>query len=72
MEKAASQNNLCKQHSGIMADLKHLTAENVVQWKRIDAMEIKTDKILNRLTWAAILFAMATVALIGNLIVGKV
>ena len=72
MEKAASQNNLCKQHSGIMADLKHLTAENVVQWKRIDAMEIKTDKILTRLTGAAILFALATVALIGNLLVGKV
>jgi len=72
MEKAAFENNLCKQHSGITADLKHLTAENLIQWKRIEAMEMKTDKILNRLTWAAILFAMATVALIGNLIVGKV
>lgn len=72
MEKAASENNLCKQHSGIMADLKHLSAENLIQWKRIEAMEMKTDKILNRLTWAAILFAMATIALIGNLIVGQV
>ena len=72
MEKAASQNNLCKQHSGIISDLKHLSAENLIQWERIKAMEIKTDKILNRLTWAAILFAMAAIALIGNLIVGKV
>ena len=55
-----------------MSDLKYLIAENVIQWKRIEAMEIKTDKILTRLTGAAILFALATVALIGNLIVGKV
>jgi len=64
-------NNLCKQHSGILADLKHLSGENMIQWKRIEAIEIKVDKILNRLTWAAIMFAFATIALIGNLIVGK-
>lgn len=71
MEKAATYNNLCKQHSGIMADLKHLSADNLIQWKRIESMEIKTDKILTRLTWAAISFALATIALIGNLVVGN-
>lgn len=54
-----------------MADLKHLSADNLIQWKRIESMEIKTDKILTRLTWAAISFALATIALIGNLVVGN-
>uniref|UniRef100_A0A6H1ZCV0 Uncharacterized protein n=1 Tax=viral metagenome TaxID=1070528 RepID=A0A6H1ZCV0_9ZZZZ len=64
-------NSLCKEHSGVVESLRNISAENAAQWKRIETMETKVDKILNRLTWAAIMFAFATIALIGNLIVGK-
>jgi len=64
-------NSLCKLHSGHVESLRNLSAENTAQWKRIETLETKVDKILNRLTWAAIMFAFAAIALIGNLIAGK-
>ena len=63
-------NSFCKEHSGFKARIIHLESENKTQWDKIDAVDSKTNKILNRLTTASITFALAAGALLINFIVG--
>lgn len=62
-------NTLCKAHSGFVSDIDHLTKENESQWKEINVIKETTRKILTRLTYAAISFALMALALLANLII---
>ena len=50
--------------------LDYIEKENETQWEKMTTLGLKVDKIVNRLTAAAISFAIMALALVLNLISG--
>ena len=60
-------NGFCKKHSGVIAEIHHCQEEYHTLYKRINNLENKVEKIVSRLTYAAITFALMAVGLFANL-----
>ena len=45
----SANNNICKEHSGCLADIGHLKQENDDQWEAIKNMKDKQDAIFTRI-----------------------
>ena len=61
-------NGFCKKHSGIVSEIEHCQWDTKKLSQRVDNVEEKTNKILNRLTYTAICFALMAVGLFANLV----
>jgi len=51
--------------------LDYIEKENKVQWEKLTALGLKVDKIISRLTWSAVSFAVMSLLLVFNLITDK-
>ena len=60
-------NGFCKKHSGVVSEIHHCQHETDELHRRIDNLENKVDKIVNRLTYAAISFGLMAIGLFINL-----
>jgi len=60
-------NGFCNKHSGVTAEIRHCQHETDLLNTRIKNLEEKVDKIVSRLTYTAITFALMAVGLFANL-----
>ena len=51
--------------------LDYIEQENKAQWEKLTALGLKVDKIISRLTWSAVSFAIMSLLLVFNLITDK-
>ena len=52
--------------------LDYIEKENEAQWEKLTTLGQKVDKIISRLTWSAVSFAIMSLLLALNLFMGKI
>ena len=68
MNQAATNNSICKAHSGCIADIEHLQGDNEKQWKELTKMNNRVDKIFNRINLILGGIVVSCVMLVINLL----
>lgn len=63
------KNNICREHSGCLADIVNLKRNNTAQWEKLDAMDSRINSIFTRINIILGGVAIACIMLAINLII---